>query len=145
MYRCTSPSCLSADPSLYSPERKGAAPPFISSSPPTLSLSFSLAAFYDIFNDDVTGIIRDAGRRGNQVRANAERTQRAPAVIFLKDLSTRGGGGGAEGSLCAAKGFLARKGGRKAALPPLENPSSLFCANSSTLGRGSPLEELADA
>lgn len=77
--------------------------------------------------------------------------QRAPPVIFLKDLSTAGkygepSGRGTAGQrvLDAAKGFLARGRQEGRALPPLRNPSSLFCANSSTLDRGSLLEELAD-
>lgn len=54
-------------------------------------------------------------------------------------------GGTGQRVLSTPRRDSSHEGGRKAALPPLENPSSLFCANSSTLDRGSPLEELADA
>lgn len=99
--------------------------------------------------------LRDTGRGVSRGQVRCEpapnEAQRAPPVIFLKDLSTggkptrRAGYCGAEGSPRTAKGFLARGRQEGRALPPLENPSSLFCANSSTLGRGSLLEELADA
>jgi len=86
----------------------------------------------------------------SQVRASAERSA-ACAAGDLPERSLDGGKVGEEGGVQRGRGFSAprrdssHEGGRKAALPPLENPSSLFCANSSTLGRGSPLEELADA
>lgn len=89
--------------------------------------------------------IRGRGVSRGQVRCEPvpNEAQRAPPVIFLKDLST--GGRSGQRVLSTPRRDSSHEGGRKAALPPLENPSSLFCANSSTLGRGSLLEELADA
>lgn len=145
---------------------KGVAPSLISSTPPTLFLSSSFlsgrsaAAPHSIQQRRCRHhpAIRAAVRRGvsrGQVRCEPapNEAQRAPPVIFLKDLSTggrsgkRAGYGGAEGSLRREGIPRTREAGRPraAAAAPLENPSSLFCANSSTLDRGSLPEELADA
>lgn len=96
----------------------------LSSSP----LLFSLAdppPRRTVFND-VASIIRDTGPRRqpwpSQVRASAERSA-ACAAGDLPERSLDGGKAGAEGSLYAAKGFLARgrqEGRAAAARKPLE-------------------------
>lgn len=130
--------------------------PLISSSPPTLSSSLSSSsrlsrAGLPARSTTLAGITRDIPRAAasalakSGARASAEHEARSvctAAVIFLKDLSTGGNAGGreegkragygAEGSLCAAKGFLARGRRRKAAaaaaaaLPTLETPRACF-------------------
>lgn len=133
---------------------KGVAPSLISSSPPTLFLASSSLVWQvrrRVAFNDVAGIIRDTGR--GQVRCEPAKAERSAAYAAgdLPERSLDGRKAGEEGGVQreGAEGSLRREGiprTREAGrLPPLENPSSLFCANSSTLGRGSLLEELADA
>lgn len=73
-------------------------------------------------------------------RARAPQTKRnAPPVIFLKDLRRRRGKGGGIRSLLGAGIPRTREEGRGRSSAG-RNPSSLFCANSSRLRRGSPPE-----
>lgn len=89
-------------------------------------LSLSLSCRHTVFNNDITGIIRDSQRGKIRCEPAPNQAQRAPPVIFPKDLSRCGGrcgGNRAEGSLYAAKGFLARgrqEGRAAAARKPLE-------------------------
>lgn len=149
-------SLSSADP--FPSAAEGALPPsppllltLISSSPPA-PLPPSLSPPYGIQQRRYRHHSRyEPRRQRGKIRCERapKRAQRAPPVIFLKDLSTRGkesaGSRGGGFSLRREGIPRTREAGRPPLLPPLENPSSLFCANSSTLGRGSPLEKLADA
>lgn len=75
-----------------------------------------------------------------RARTRAPQTKRnAPPVIFLKDLRRRRGKGGGIRSLLGAGIPCTMEEGRGRSSAG-RNPSSLFCANSSRLRRGSPPE-----
>ena len=102
-----------------------------------------------IFVQRITGWYRRLRRpfyhKVGQVQERAPQTKRiAPPVIFLKDLRRRRGTGGGFRSLLGAGIPRTREEGRGRASAG-RNPSSLFCANSSRLRRGSPTRGTAFA